>query len=63
MGSEVTPRPTPELTGDRELRIGELDRRRIWHRDSQSVGETTARRRIAGANRAEQVFRALSLLL
>ncbi len=40
MGSEVTPRPTPELTGDRELCIGELDRHGIWHRESDSVGET-----------------------
>jgi len=63
MGSEVTPRPKPEFTGDRELCIGELDRHGIWHWDSDSVGETPARSRIARANRAEQIFRALALLL
>jgi hypothetical protein len=60
MSSEVTPRPTPEFSGDRELGIGELDRHAIWQR--KSVGETTARRRIACANRAEEVLRALPLL-
>jgi hypothetical protein len=63
MRSEVTPRPETELTCDRELRIGELDRRGIWHRETDSVCETTARLCIAGANRAEQIFRALALLL
>jgi hypothetical protein len=62
MGSKVTPRPEPELTGDRELRIGELDRRGTWRRESDSVGETPARRRIARANRAEQILCALTLL-
>ena len=62
MGSEVTPRLKPELAGDRELCIGELDRHGIWHRESDSVGETPARRRIACANRAEQILRALTLL-
>jgi len=62
MGSEVTPRPEPELTGDRELCIGELDRHGIWHRESDSVGETPPRRRIAPANRPEQILRALTLL-
>jgi len=61
MRSEVTPRPKPELTGDCELCIGELDRG-MWHRESDSVGETPARRRIAGADRAEQILRALPLL-
>jgi hypothetical protein len=63
MGSKVTPRPEPELTGDRELCIGELDRHGIWHRDSDSIGETPVRRRIARANGAEQIFCALTLLL
>jgi hypothetical protein len=62
MGSEVTPRPKPELTGDRELCIGELHRHAIWDRESDSVGETPARRRITRANRAEQILRALALL-
>jgi hypothetical protein len=62
MGFEVTPRRKPELTGDRELCIGELDRHGIWHRESDSVGETPARRRIARADRAEQSRRTLTLL-
>jgi hypothetical protein len=62
MGSEVTPRPEPELTGDRELCIGELNRHGTRHRESDSVGETPARRRIARADRAEQILRALTLL-
>ena len=60
MGSEVTPRPEPELTGDRELCIGELDRHGVWH--GTSVGETPARRGIARATRAQQILRALTLL-
>jgi hypothetical protein len=63
MGSEVSPRPEPELTGDRELRIGELECRGIWHRERDSVCETPARRCIARAGRAEQILRALTLLL
>jgi hypothetical protein len=39
-----------------------LIRHGIWHRESDSVGETPARRRIACANRAEQILRALTLL-
>jgi hypothetical protein len=62
MGSEITPRPKSELTGDRELCIGELGRHGIWHCECDSVGETPARRRIACANRAEQILRALALL-
>jgi hypothetical protein len=62
MGSEVTPRVEPELARDRELCIGELDRHGIWHRESDSVGKTPARRRIACANRAEQILCALTLL-
>jgi hypothetical protein len=62
MGSEVTPRPEPELTGDRELCIGEFDRHGIWHRARDSAGETPARRRNAGANRAKQIHRALALV-
>ena len=51
----------PELTGDRELCIGELDRHGIWHREGDSVGE---RRRAAASRRgpAEQILRALTLL-
>jgi hypothetical protein len=63
MGSEVTPRPEPERAGDRELRIGELDRYGIWRRESDSVGETPARRRIARADRAEQILRAYVAVL
>jgi hypothetical protein len=62
MGSEVTPRPKPELTGDRKLCIGELDRHGIRRRESDRVVETPARCRVACANRAEQILRALSLL-
>jgi hypothetical protein len=62
MGSEVTPRPEPELTGDRELCIGELDGHGIWHRERDSVGDTPARRHIPRADRAEQILRALTLL-
>jgi hypothetical protein len=62
MGSEVTPRPEPELTGDCELCIGELDLPGIWHRESDSVGKTPARHRVTRANRAEQILRALTLL-
>ena len=47
MGSEVRPRPEPELTGDRELCIGEFDGRGIWHRGSDRVGETPVRARKA----------------
>jgi hypothetical protein len=59
MGSEVTPRLEPELTGDRELCIGELDRHGIRHHESDRVGDTPARPRIA---RAEQILRAFTLL-
>jgi hypothetical protein len=62
MGPEVTPRSEPELTGDRELCIGELEGHGLGHRESNSVGETPARRRIAGMDRAEQILRALTLL-
>jgi hypothetical protein len=62
MGSEVTPRPESELAGNRELCIGEPDRRCIRHWESGRVGETPASRWIAGTDRAEQFLRALTLL-
>jgi hypothetical protein len=63
MGSEVTPRPEPELTCDCELCIAERDCHGIGYRASDSVGETPAGRRISAADRAEQILRALTLLL
>jgi hypothetical protein len=61
MCSHVTPTAKPELTSDRELCIGQLDGRGIGSTWSQGVGEASARCRIPGASRAEQVLRSLTV--